>query len=168
MAIKDYNSSNFKNAAMDRLSGRFGKGPGDGDKKKSTSTTSATLPNPWSKPGLEPTKPTSIKKPATTPMPAAKPSTTVSTTADNATAAAPKKTMKEVKSENRIKKAEARGNAAVSNITKRAEMTPEQKIERREKRASNFGKAVKGAAELIGLSAATYTAAYQAGKKKGE
>jgi hypothetical protein len=99
-------------------------------------------------------------------MPAAKPSTTVSTTADNATAST--KTLKTVKAENKIKKAEARGNAVVSNINKRADMTPEEKMERREKKAGNFGKAVRGAADLIGTAATTYVLAYKAGKKKGE
>lgn len=182
MALKDYNGIAFKNSAIDRMSGSFGKGPGDGQ-KKSTSTTSSTsstsstsgnsglLINPWSKPKPQAVTAPTIKKPASTLMPAAKPSTNVTTVADNsnktAAPAAPK-TMKTVRAENRVKKAEARGNAAVSNITKRSEMTSEQKMERREKRATNFGKAVKGAAELIGIGAATYTAAYQAGKKKGE
>lgn len=162
MAIKDYNSSNFKNAAMDRLSGRFNQGPGDGDKKKSTSTPSATLENPWSKPRITAVTTPVIKKPASTVMPAAKPSTTVSTTADNATASASTKTLKSVKAENKIKKAEAKGNAAVSNINKRANMTAEEKEAKRGK----FGSAVERGLEIAGTTLGLY-GTYQGLKKKG-
>jgi hypothetical protein len=34
MAMKDYNSSNFRNTVIDRLTGKFGKGDGPGDKLK--------------------------------------------------------------------------------------------------------------------------------------
>jgi len=34
MAMKDYNASNFKNAAIDRLSGSFGKSDEPTDRKK--------------------------------------------------------------------------------------------------------------------------------------
>lgn len=34
MAIKDYNSINFKNSAIDRMSGSFGKGDEPTDRKK--------------------------------------------------------------------------------------------------------------------------------------
>jgi len=34
MATKDYNSINFKNSAIDRMSGKFGKNDGPGDKLK--------------------------------------------------------------------------------------------------------------------------------------
>jgi len=162
MAIKDYNSSNFKNAAMDRLSGRFNQGPGDG-KKKSTSTTSATLPNPWSKQKPQAVTAPVIKKPASTVMPAAKPSTTVSTTADNATASTSTKTLKNVKAENKIKKAEAKGNAAVEKINKKANMTAEEKETKRGK----FGSAVERGLEIAGTSLGLY-GTYQGLKKKGE
>ena len=158
MAIKDYNSSNFKNAAMDRLSGRFNQGPGDGV-KKSTSTTSATLPNPWSKPKPQAVTAPTIKKPASTVMPAAKPSTTVSTTADNATAST--KTLKTVKAENKIKKAEAKGNAVVDKINKRANMTAEEKEAKRGK----FGSAVERGLEIAGTTLGLY-GTYQGLKKK--
>jgi hypothetical protein len=152
MAIKDYNSSNFKNAAMDRLSGRFGKGPGDGLKKSSTtSTTSATLANPWSKPRVNAVTAPSVKKPATTPMPAAKPSTTVSTTADKTmAAAAPKKTMKEVRSESKIKVKEAKTQKKLDKINN--PKTAEEKQERNKRVALGVGTgaaAVEGALELV-------------------
>ena len=162
MALKDYNGIAFKNTAIDRMSGSFGKGPGDGDKKKSTSTTSATLPNPWSKPKPQAVTAPTINKPASTLMPAAKPSTTVSTTADKSTASSPK-TMKTVKAENKIKKAEAKGNAAVERINKRANMTAEEK----EAKRGNFGKAVERGLEIAGTTLGLY-GTYQGLKKKGE
>jgi hypothetical protein len=158
MAIKDYNGIAFKNTAIDKMSGSFNQGPGDG-KKKSTSTTSATLPNPWSKPKPQAVTAPTIKKPASTVMPAAKPSTTVSTTADNATAST--KTLKTVKAENKIKKAEAKGNAVVDKINKRANMTAEEKEAKRGK----FGSAVERGLEIAGTTLGLY-GTYQGLKKK--
>ena len=160
MALKDYNGIAFKNSAIDRMNKSFGKGPGDGQ-KKSTSTTSSTsgnsglLINPWSKPKPQAVTAPTIKKPASTLMPAAKPSTNVSTVADNsnktAAPAAPK-TMKTVRAENRVKKAEAKGTAAVSRINKRANMTEEEKAAKRESRGSTLKKVGTGIASAVGTT----------------
>ena len=150
MALKDYNGIAFKNTAIDRMSGSFGKGPGDGV-KKSTSTTSASLPNPWSKPKPQAVTAPTINKPVSTLMPAAKPSTTVSTTADSNTASS-SKTIKTVKAENRVKKAEAKGTAAVSRINKRANMTDEEKASKRESRGSTLKKVGTGIASAVGTT----------------
>lgn len=160
MALKDYNGIAFKNSAIDRMSGSFNQGPGDG-KKKSTSTTSATLPNPWSKPKPQAVTAPTINKPASTVMPAAKPSTTVSTTADSNTASS-SKTIKTVKAENKIKKAEAKGNAVVERINKRANMTAEEK----EAKKGKFGNAVERGLEIAGTTLGLY-GTYQGLKKKG-
>ena len=184
MAMKDYNGIAFKNTAIDRMSGRFGKGPGDGQKSASTSSTSSTssnsklLTNPWSKPKTQAVTAPSVKKPSgasmlKAPASSSTPSTNVSTVADRsnspapAAPAAPNRTVKDVKRETKIAVAEAKGKNKVANLDKKANMTPEQKMERREKKATNFGKAVRGAAELVGTAATTYLLAYNAGKKKG-
>lgn len=167
MALKDYNGIAFKNTAIDRMSGSFGKGPGDGV-KKSTSTTSGNsglLINPWSKPKPQAVTAPTIKKPASTLMPAAKPSTTVSTTADKTTSSAPAapRTAKDVKAEYKMKKAIAKGEASVSKINKRANMTAEEK----EAKRGNFGKAVERGLEIAGTTLGLY-GTYQGLKKKGE
>lgn len=157
MALKDYNGIAFKNTAIDKMSGSFGKGPGDGVKKSSAAASTTTLANPWTKPTMQAVTAPAIKKPASTPMPAAKPSTNVSTVADKGNASAPAaKTLRDVKAENKIKKAEAKGTAAVQKINQRASMTPEQKTEKRQKAGANFGKAVERTLEVAGSALGVY------------
>ena len=158
MAMKDYNSSSFRNAAIDRLNGKFGKGPGDGLKSASTSSATSTgkgasglLTNPW---GNKPQPLVAVKAPTTDKTslktPNAKPSTTVSTTVDKTTASstAPK-TLKDVRKENKMKKAQAKGESAVSRINKKANMTAEDKAAKKER----FGSTLKKVGAGIGSAA---------------
>lgn len=159
--MKDYNSSSFRNAAIDRLNGKFGKGPGDGLKSASTSSATSTgkgasglLTNPW---GNKPQPLVAVKTPTidktSLKTPTAKPSTNVSTTSDKTTASSTAtKTVKDVRKENKLKKSQARGEAAVSRINKRANMTEEEKMGRREKKATNAGNFIKGASEAVGAA----------------
>lgn len=174
MSKFDYNSSNFRNGAIDRLNGKFGKGPGDGLKSVKAPTVSGTsLANPFQQktPLSKGLGDTSIKRPSAPKAPSAK--TPAIENKPSAMAAEPKapatpqKSRKEINKETAAKVAEIKGKNKIAKLESKSAMTPEQKMERREKRAANFGKAVKGVAELIGLGASTYIAAYQAGKNKG-
>lgn len=176
MAKFDYNSSTFRNSAIDRMNGKFGKGPGDGLKSTSASSASSDrLGNPFARtnPLSQGLKPSSTAKPAAPKAPVARPTapSPASTSASTKPAAAPAaetKSKKQIKKETSAKVAEIKGKNRVSKLEAKSSMTPEQKMEQREKRAGNFSKAVKGAAELITLGAGTYLTAYNAGKKKGE
>lgn len=148
MALKDYNSIAFKNTAIDRMSGSFGKGPGDGVKKSaSTTNTSATLANPWARPPLQAVTAPKVTMPKSNVnlSSSSTPSATSSTTASNYSMPVAK-TLKDVKAENRMKKAQAKGEAAVQRINQRASMTTEQK----EQQKQNLGKRIRNIGAGIG------------------
>lgn len=165
----DYNSSTFRNAAIDRLQGKFGQ-----PTQRSASASSTTLANPFTQktPLSQGLGDTSIKRPAAPKAPAAKPTAPAAKapetkpTAMASEAKAPARTVKDVKRETKLAVAEAKGKSKVAKANMKSNMTPDDKMALREKRAGNFGKAVKGAAELVSLGAATYLTAYNAGKKK--
>jgi hypothetical protein len=171
MAKFDYNSSSFKNAAIDKMNTRFGNGTPE---KKSMTAQSASLANPFTQrtPINQPLANTSIARP-TAPKPVSagsKPETKPTTPAAKpaapaATSTAPK-TRKEVRKEVGAKVAAAKGEKRLSKIESQGSKTTEEKMALREKRAQNLGKAVRGAAELVGTAATTYLVAYNAGKKK--
>ena len=171
MAKMDYNSSTFKNASIDKLKGKFGQ-----QTQRSLSASSSTLANPFQQktPLSAGLGDTSIKRPTAPKVPMAKPvekapetKPTAMASENKPAAAAPAaKTPKQVRKENTVAKLEAKGKSTVSKIESRGKKTVEDKMALREKRATNFGKAVKGAAELVTLGAGTYLTAYNAGKKK--
>lgn len=169
----DYNSSTFRNASIDKLKGKFGQ-----QTQRSLNSSSGALANPFQQKtpmsaGLGNTsinRPTAPKVPTSKPVektPETKPTAMASENKPAAAAPAPK-TPKQVRKENTVAKLEAKGKNTVSKIESKGKKTVEDKMALREKRAGNFGKAVKGAAELVSLGAATYLTAYNAGKKKGD
>lgn len=174
MKRKDYNSIPFKNSAIERMSGKFGKGPGDGLKSASTSSATSTgkgasglLTNPW---GNKPQPLVAVKTPTidktSLKTPTAKPSTNVSTTSDKTTASSTAtNTVKDVRKQNKVEKAKARGKASIDRINKRSEMSTEDRMARREKRVENAGKFAKGALEVLGTTIST-AEAYKALKSK--
>jgi hypothetical protein len=157
MSKIDYNSSTFRNAAIDRFQGKFCQ-----PKPRAASTPSATLGNPFQKksPLAGKLVDTSIKIPK---APAAKPTEAKPETKPTAMAAEAKapaaapKTVKQVKQENKVAKLEARGKNAVSKVEARGSKTTEEKMGLREKRAQNAGNFVRGALEIAGLAATTAT-----------
>jgi hypothetical protein len=172
MAKFDYNSSSFRNTAIDKMNTRFGNGTPE---KKSMTSQSASLANPFTNtknPLKQPLGNTSVDRP-TAPKPVSagsKPETKPTTPAAKpaapaATSTAPK-TRKEVRKEVGAKVAAAKGEKRLSKIESQGSKTTEEKMALREKRAQNLGKAVRGAAELVGTAATTYLVAYNAGKKK--
>lgn len=168
MAKIDYNSITFRNADVDKFQGKFGQ-----PKTRSVSASSTTLANPFTQktPLSQGLGDTSIKRPAAPKAPAAKPTdkpVETKPTAMASEAKAPVRTVKDVKRETKLAVAEAKGKSKVAKANMKSNMTPDDKMALREKRAGNFGKAVKGAAELVSLGAATYLTAYNAGKKKGD
>lgn len=172
MAKFDYNSSSFRNAAIDKMNTRFGNGTPE---KKSMTSQSSSLANPFTQtknPIKQPLGNTSVDRP-TAPKPVSagskpetRPTTPVPTAAPAASAPAATKTRKEVRKEVNAKVAAVKGEQKIAKIESRGTKTPEEKMALREKRAQNFGKAVRGAAELVGTAATTYLVAYNAGKKK--
>lgn len=163
MAKIDYNSSNFRNGAIDRLNGKFGKGPGDGLKSVKAPTVSGTsLANPFQQktPLSKGLGDTSIKRPSAPKAPSAK--TPAIENKPSAMAAEPKapaaasRTKKDVRRETAAKVAEIKGKNKVAKLESKSAMTPEQKMELREKRQANFGKAVKGTLETVGTALGLY------------
>ena len=153
----DYNSSTFRNSAIDKFQGKFGQ-----PKTRSASASSSTLANPFQQktPLSQGLGDTSIKRPAAPKAPAAKPTAkpetkpTAMASEVKAPAAAPK-TKKQVKQETAAKVAEVKGKNRVAKLEEKGSKTTEEKMELREKRAGNFGKGVRGVLELIGLGATT-------------
>lgn len=173
MAKFDYNSSSFKNAAIDKMNTRFGNGTPE---KKSMTSQSVSMADPFTRnnPLKQPLGNTSVDRP-TAPKPVSagskpetRPTTPVPTAAPAAAASAPAatRTRKEVRKEVNAKVAAVKGEQKIAKIESKGTKTPEEKMAIREKRAQNFGKAVRGAAELVGTAATTYLVAYNAGKKK--
>jgi len=167
MAKFDYNSSTFRNSAIDRMNGKFGKGDG----LKSTSASSASsdrLGNPFARtnPLSQGLKPSSTAKPAAPKAPVARPtaptpapaSTSASTkpAAAPAAPAAPAKSKRQINKETAAKVAEIKGQQKIAETEAKSSMTPEQKMERREKRASNFGKALTYGFEAAGTALGLY------------
>ena len=142
-------------------------GPGDGLKstKKNVSLTAPTVgmqkkENPMSKPLIN----VSVKKPVSTPSkPMATSSYSKPTVAPTAPASPAAKTMKDVRSENRIKKYEARATNKLNKISN--PKTTEQKQERNKRVAgaiSSAAGAVVGGLELVDRTRQTFP-----GKKTG-
>jgi len=145
MAKFDYNSSSFRNAAIDKMNTRFGNGTPE---KKSMTSQSASLANPFTNtknPLKQPLTNTSVDRP-TAPKPVSagsKPETkpTTPTAKPTPAASAAPKTKKEVKQEVKAKVAAARGEQKLARVQKRGSMTTEEKLEKidiRQKRAGNF------------------------------
>lgn len=160
MAKFDYNSSSFKNAAIDKMNTRFGNGTPE---KKSMTSQSASLANPFTQrtPMNQPLGNTSVARP-TAPKPASagskpetKPTTPTASAAPAAPAAAPK-TKKDVKQEVRAKVAAAKGEQKLAKVKSRGAMTTDDKMEMRAKRASNAAKAVEWTLGTVGTAATTY------------
>lgn len=168
MAKMDYNSSTFRNAAIDKLQGKFGQ-----PTQRSASASSTTLANPFTQktPLSQGLGDTSIKRPAAPKAPAAKPTTPAAKapetkpTAMASEAKAPARTVKDVKRETKIAVAEAKGKSKVAKANMKSGMTPDDKMEMRQKRSENLGKAVKGTLEVAGTALGLY-GTYQ-GLKKG-
>ena len=155
----------FKNTAIDKMSSKFSNGQ---QTQSSVSASSSTLANPFQQksPLSAGLVDTSIKRPAAPKAPTAKPAANTPAPKPTAMAAATK-TKKQVKQETAAKVAEVKGKNKVAKLESRGSKTTEEKMELREKKAGNFNKAVRGAAELVGAAASTYLVAYNAGKKKG-
>jgi hypothetical protein len=165
MAKFDYNSSSFKNAAIDKMNTRFGNGTPD---KKSMTIQSVSPSNPFTNtknPLKQPLVNTTVDRP-TAPKPAAagsKPETKPTTPTASAAPAKPAapKTKKEVKQDVKAKVAAAKGAAKVAKIENKTSMTAEDKAARGER----VGKAVRGTLEVAGTALGLY-GTYQ-GLKKG-
>lgn len=165
MAKIDYNSSNFRNGAIDKLQGKFGQ-----PTQRSASASSTTLANPFTQktPLSQGLGDTSIKRPAAPKAPAAKPTAKPVETKPTAMASevkAPARTVKDVKRETKVAVAEAKGKSKVAKANMKSNMTPDDKMELRQKRSENLGKAVKGTLEVAGTALGLY-GTYQ-GLKKG-
>jgi hypothetical protein len=162
MAKFDYNSSSFKNAAIDKMNTRFGNGTPD---KKSMTSQSASLANPFTQaknPLKQPLGNTSVARP-TAPKPVSagskpetKPTTPTASAAPAAAPAAAPKTKKDVKQEVRAKVAAAKGEQKLAKVKSRGAMTTDDKMEMRAKRASNAAKAVEWTLGTVGTAATTY------------
>ena len=176
MAKFDYNSSSFRNAAIDKMNTRFGNGTPE---KKSMTSQSASIANPFTQtknPLKQPLINTSIDRP-TAPKPVSagsKPETKPTTPAAKPAAAAPAaaapaatKTRREVRKEVNAKVAAVKGDQKIAKIDSRGKKTVEEKMALREKRAQNFGKAAKGAAELFATGLGLY-GTYQSIKKENK
>jgi hypothetical protein len=159
MAKFDYNSSSFRNAAIDKMNTRFGNGTPE---KKSMTSQSASLANPFTNtknPLKQPLTNTSIDRPkAPKPVSAgSKPETKPTTpTAAPAAASTAPKTRKEVRKEVGAKVAAAKGAQRLAKVEAKGTKSAEDKMELREKRAANFGKAVKTGLEVAGTALGLY------------
>ena len=171
MAKMDYNSSTFRNSAIDRLNGKFGQ-----PTQRSASAnnaSSASLANPFQQksPLSAGLGDTSIKRPTAPKAPAAKPTESKPETKPTAMAseakapAAAPKTVKQVRKETKVAVAEAKGKAKVAKANMKTAATPDDKMATREKRAENTGKAIKYGLETVATGLGLY-GTYQ-GIKKG-
>jgi hypothetical protein len=158
MAKFDYNSSSFRNAAIDKMNTRFGNGTPE---KRQMEIKSPAPSNPFTQrtPINQPLINTKVDRP-TAPKPASagsKPETKPTTPAAKPAAApAAPKTKKEVKQEVKAKVASAKGEKRLARIEGKSAMTDEQKSAKNER----FGKAVKGTLEAAGTALGLY-ATYQ-------
>lgn len=164
MAKIDYNSNTFRNEAIDRFQGKFGQ-----PTKRSASASSSTLANPFQQktPLSQGLGDTSVKRPAAPKAPAAKPvekKPTALTSETKAPVAAPS-SLKDAKQKAKIAVAEAKGKAKVAKLEAKGSKSTEDKMELRQKRAENLGKAVKGTMEVVGTGLGLY-GTYQ-GIKRG-
>lgn len=167
MAKFDYNSSTFRNADIDKFQGKFGQ-----PKTRSASASSSTLANPFQQktPLSQGLGDTSIKRPAAPKAPAAKPTAKPETkpTAMVSEAKAPvasPTSVKDAKQKAKIAVAEAKGKAKVAKLEAKGSKSTEDKMELRQKRGENLGKAVKGTMEVVGTGLGLY-GTYQ-GIKRG-
>jgi hypothetical protein len=159
MAKFDYNSSSFRNAAIDKMNTRFGNGTPE---KKSMTAQSASLANPFTQrtPMNQPLGNTSVDRPkAPKPVsagskPETRPTTPVPTAAPAAASAAPK-TKKEVKQEVKSKVAAAKGEQKLAKVQSKGAMSADEKMEMRAKRASNAAKAVEWTLGTVGTAVTT-------------
>lgn len=164
MAKFDYNSSSFRNAAIDKMNTRFGNGTPE---KRQMEIKSQAPSNPFTNtknPLKQPLINTTVDRP-TAPKPAnagSKPETKPTTPAAKPAAApAAQKTPKQVKQEVKAKVAAAKGEKRIARIEGRTAMTDEQKAAKSER----FGKAVKGTLEAAGTVLGLY-GTYQGIKSK--
>tara|TARA_R110000868_G_scaffold366421_1_gene629320 strand:+ start:620 stop:1114 length:495 start_codon:yes stop_codon:yes gene_type:complete len=154
----DYNSSSFRNGAIDKLKGKFGQ-----QTQRSVSASSGTLTNPFQQKsplsaGLGDTsikRPTAPKAPSTKPVEKAPETKPTAMASENKPAAATK-TVKQVRKETNVAVAEAKGKAKVAKANMKAAASPDEKMELREKRAGNFGKAVKYGLETVATGLGLY------------
>jgi hypothetical protein len=162
MAKMDYNSSSFRNAAIDKMNTRFGNGTPE---KKSMTSQSASLANPFTNtknPLKQPLTNTSIDRPkAPKPVsagskPETKPTTPAAKPAAPDAASTAPKTRKEVRKEVGAKVAAAKGAQKLAKVEAKGTKSAEDKMELREKRAANFGKAVKTGLEVTGTALGLY------------
>jgi hypothetical protein len=160
MAKFDYNSSSFRNAAIDKMNTRFGNGTPE---KKSMTSQSASLANPFTNtknPLKQPLTNTSIDRPkAPKPVsagskPETKPTTPTASAAPSKPAAP--KTRKEVRKEVGAKVAAAKGEQRLARVEAKGAKSTEEKMETRAKRASNTAKAVEWTLGTVGTAATTY------------
>jgi type IV secretory pathway VirB10-like protein len=164
MAKFDYNSSSFRNAAIDKMNTRFGNGTPE---KRQMEIKSQAPSNPFTNtknPLKQPLINTKVDRP-TAPKPAtagSKPETKPTTPAAKPAAApAAPKTKQQVKQEVKAKVAAAKGEKRLARIEGKSAMTDEQKAAKSER----FGKAVKGTLEAAGTALGLY-ATYQGIKSK--
>lgn len=157
MAMKDYNGSSFKNAAIDRLSGKFGKGDEPTTKKKTTitvktPTVTVKKENPLTKPLVN----TSVNKTPSKPLPASSTSSSNSSSTPAAKPAAPK-TVKEVRRDVKVQKIQAKADKKLDKI--KNPKTAEQKEARNKKIAgavSSAAGAVVSGLELVDRTRQTF------------
>jgi hypothetical protein len=156
MAIKDYNGSSFRNAAIDRLSGKFGKGDEPTIKKKTTisvktPTVTVKKENPLNKPLVN----TSVSKTPSKPLPAS--STSSSSSSTPAAKPAAPKTVKEVKRDVKVQKIQAKADKKLDKI--KNPKTAEEKEARNKKIAgavSSAAGAVVSGLELVDRTRQTF------------
>jgi len=155
MAKFDYNSSSFRNGAIDKMNTRFGNGTPE---KKSMTAQSVSLANPFTQrtPMNQPLGNTSINKPSAPKKPAPAPNPAAAAAAPKPAAPAASKSKKEVKKETAAKVAAAKGQQRVAKVEAKGSKTSEDKMALREKRAQNFGKAVKTGLEVTGTALGLY------------
>jgi len=157
MAKFDYNSSSFKNAAIDKMNTRFGNGTPE---KRQMEVKSPAPSNPFTQrtPMNQSLGNTSVARP-TAPKPVSagsKPETKPTTpTAPAAAPAAAPKTKKDVKQEVKAKVAAAKGEQKLAKVKSRGAMTTDDKMEMRAKRASNAAKAVEWTLGTVGTAVTT-------------
>lgn len=155
MAKFDYNSSNFRNGAIDKMSTGFGNGT---PAKKAMAAQSVSLANPFTQrtPLNQPLGNTSITRPtAPKPVSAGSKPETKPTTPTASAAPAPAKTRKEVRKEVSAKVAAAKGEQKLAKVQSRGAMTTDDKMEMRARRASNAAKAVEWTLGTLGTAITT-------------
>jgi hypothetical protein len=160
MAKFDYNSSSFKNAAIDKMNTRFGNGTPE---KRQMEVKSPAPSNPFTQrtPMNQSLGNTSVARP-TAPKPVSagskpetKPTTPAAKPAAPAAASTAPKTRKEVRKEVGAKVAAAKGAQKLAKVEAKGTKSAEDKMEMRAKRASNAAKAVEWTLGTVGTAVTT-------------